>query len=80
MKPPSALPRLASLPIILFCLSNCATASGSCDLISVVEYDDAFTQKLVAEIAATPKESAIRAYLSDQTRLRDQIRACKGKA
>lgn len=48
--------------------------------LKVNEYDAKTTDRALAEYNALPKDSALRLFLGDYKRLRDQARKCREKA
>jgi hypothetical protein len=71
-------PMLWPLPLMmtLSLLSGCVTTSGPCSAIPLIEYDNAFKDKLASEIfSAGP---TVRRFTRESIQLRDAVRACKG--
>ena len=72
-----------ALPMLLL-LTACET--GSSDVVvrfvclRVNEYDRATQDKALAEFNALPQGSALRLFIGDYKRLRDQVRACRERS
>lgn len=71
--------RIGCVAVAAFSLIGCAMP-GSCSLLSVREYDKAFTMRIEAELESAPKDAAWPVFATDAVNLRDQVRACKGGA
>lgn len=48
--------------------------------LRVNEYDRATQDKALAELSALPRDSALRLFVGDYKRLRDQVRACRERS
>lgn len=59
---------------------------GSSDVVvrfvclRINEYDAATQERALAEYDALPKDSALRLFVGDYARLREQIRTCRARA
>lgn len=49
-----------------------------CPMIN--QYDQAMQDRALAEYQALPKDSALRVFIGDYKRLRDQITVCRSRA
>lgn len=73
---------LLALPMTLF-LTACEP--GSSDVVVQIvcprinEYDVKTQERALAEYSALPKDSALRLFIGDYKRLRDQVRVCRGE-
>lgn len=66
-------------------LSLTACEPGSSEVVvrfvclHVNEYDRATQDRALAEYNALPKDSALRLFIGDYSRLREQIRVCRAR-
>jgi hypothetical protein len=71
------------LPIAML-LTACDPESSSVVVkfvcLRINEYDQKTQDKALAELNALPADSALRLFVGDYKRLRDQIRECRARA
>lgn len=67
--------RVIALAALASLLTACGGAVSSCP--PLVEYDQAFRDRLADELGKLPWESATVQAISDYAVLRDQVRACR---
>lgn len=65
------------LTMMLSCLSGCATLSGNCSSLPLVEYPPQFKELLAGEILTAG--NATKRFVRESINLRDAVRACKGE-
>ena len=77
-KRPSAsrILKLTALLLMGLWLTSCATA-GSCDLLTIKEYDEAFTMSFASQYDAVPDGTPLDVFVIDSRALRQAVRACK---
>jgi len=67
-------------------LSLTACEPGSSEVVvkivcpTINQYDKATQDKALAEYQALPKDSALRLFIGDYKRLRDQIAVCRSRS
>lgn len=65
--------------LALIFLSACGTKPGTCDVLPLREYPQAFRDGLASELAGFPDGAPIVQFVGDSLELRAAVRGCKGK-
>lgn len=80
-KPPNGSQRLRLTlqALSLLFLGACQTPTGSCELLTLKEYDEFFKAGLAYEVAQMGEASPALIFIRDGIALRDSVRACKGE-
>jgi hypothetical protein len=78
-KPVSVSRMLKLIPLVTMTLllMSCAGA-GSCSLLALPEYSDAFKADFTMQYAAIPAGTPVDRFVLDARALRSAVRACKG--
>ena len=71
-------PRLLGLALAMTSLTACASVASSPVCPSLVTYSDAVQDKAADELQALPEGAVLPQMMADYSRLRDQVRACRG--
>lgn len=74
-----ALLALLTMPLLTACDPTSSNVVVQIVCLRINEYDAKTQERALTEYNALPKDSALRLFIGDYKRLRDQVRVCRGE-